>query len=404
MRELYKETVDYLLHWYDYNRRILPWRENPKPYYVWVSEIMLQQTRVEAVKGYFDRFLTALPTIKDLAEASEETLLKLWEGLGYYNRVRNMQKAAQEVVQNYGGELPADYEALKNLSGIGSYTAGAIASIAFQIPEPAVDGNVLRVMKRVAGSFDDITKASVKKELEEDIRSILPKDRPGDYNQALMELGAMVCIPNGKPLCENCPLMHLCHAFKEETQAQIPVKPPKKERRIEERAVLLIQCGDNVILHKRPKKGLLAGLWELPNFLMEVCEQETTVLSSENAFDLEEDYNLLEAKEKNCVCKKIEGLFLTEGIMVQCQSLKKAKHIFSHIEWHMTGYCIMIEETARKILPKTVENLMKQLQQEENTGEYVLASGEELEEIYSLPSAFETYRKQILSLRSNLRS
>lgn len=369
MRELYRETVDYLLHWYDYNRRILPWRENPKPYYVWVSEIMLQQTRVEAVKGYFDRFLTALPTIKDLAEASEETLLKLWEGLGYYNRVRNMQKAAQEVVQNYGGELPADYEALKSLSGIGSYTAGAIASIAFQIPEPAVDGNVLRVMKRVAGSFDDITKASVKKELEEDIRAILPEDRPGDYNQALMELGAMVCIPNGKPLCETCPLMHLCRAFKEETQDMIPVKPPKKERRIEERAVLLVQCGNNFLLHKRPKKGLLAGLWELPNFLMEDNKVE-----------------------------EIEELFLTEGVTVQCHPLKKAKHIFSHIEWHMTGYCVMIEEISRQDVLKLVGNVMKQLKlsQEMDTEEYVLVSKEELEEIYPLPSAFETYRKMIL--------
>lgn len=377
MRELYKETVDYLLHWYDYNRRILPWRENPKPYYVWVSEIMLQQTRVEAVKGYFDRFLTALPTIKDLAEASEETLLKLWEGLGYYNRVRNMQKAAKEVVQNYGGELPADYEALKKLPGIGSYTAGAIASIAFQIPEPAVDGNVLRVMKRVAGSFDDITKASVKKELEEEIRAIMPKDRPGDYNQALMELGAMVCIPNGKPLCETCPLMHLCRAFKEEIQAEIPVKPPKKERRMEQRAVLLVQCGEHFVLHKRPKKGLLAGLWELPNFLVE------------------KKYNLFEVSEKNYVCNTIEELFLTEGITVQCHPLKKAKHIFSHIEWHMTGYCVTIEEISRQALPKLVGNVMKQLtpSQETDTEEYVLVSKEEMEEIYPLPSAFETYRK-----------
>lgn len=424
MRELYRETVEYLLYWYDYNRRILPWRENPKPYYVWVSEIMLQQTRVEAVKGYFDRFLTALPTIKDLAEASEETLLKLWEGLGYYNRVRNMQKAAKEVVQNYDWELPADYEALKKLPGIGSYTAGAIASIAFHIPEPAVDGNVLRVMKRVAGSFDDITKASVKKELEDDIRVIMPKDRPGDYNQALMELGAMVCIPNGKPLCETCPLMHLCRAFKEETQAKIPVKPPKKERRIEQRAVMLVQCGDKFILHKRPKKGLLAGLWELPNFLVEAnnkysvklenkeadvaltqennlntegkaCKQKTTGISTTVGSNFEKEYNLSEIPVKNQICNKMEDAFLREGITVQCHSLNKAKHIFSHIEWHMTGYCVTIEETVRQDLPKAVGNVMKQLKlsQEMDTEEYVLVSKEELEEIYPLPSAFETYRK-----------
>ena len=382
MRKLYRETVDYLLHWYDYNRRILPWRENPKPYYVWVSEIMLQQTRVEAVKGYFDRFLTALPTIQDLAEAPEDTLLKLWEGLGYYNRVRNMQKAAQVVVQEYGGELPAEYEALKKLPGIGSYTAGAIASIAFQIPEPAVDGNVLRVMKRVSGSFDDITKASVKKELEDDIRAVMPKDRPGDYNQALMELGAMVCIPNGKPLCETCPLMHLCRAFKEEKQDLIPVKPAKKERRIEERAVLLIQCGEHFVLHKRAKKGLLAGLWELPNFLTEVEKQEESLHPSEQ------------------ISKKIETLFQEKGVTVHCQSLKKAKHIFSHIEWHMTGYCVMIEEISKQTLPAKVGMVMKQLKlsQDEDAEEYLLVSKAELEEVYPLPSAFEAYRKILLQL------
>ena len=251
MQELYKETVPYLLQWYDYNRRILPWRENPKPYYVWISEIMLQQTRVEAVKSYFERFIHALPTIEDLANADEETLLKLWEGLGYYNRVRNMQKTAQILVKEYGGSLPGDYEVLQKLPGIGSYTAGAISSIAFGLAEPAVDGNVLRVMKRISGSFDDITKMSVKRGLEIEIRAILPKERAGDYNQALMELGAMICIPNGKPLCEQCPVMHLCRAFQEETQNQIPVKPPKKERRVEPRAVLLLQYKNQYILHKR---------------------------------------------------------------------------------------------------------------------------------------------------------
>ena len=189
-----------LLKWYDENRRILPWREEATPYRVWVSEIMLQQTRVEAVKPYFERFMRALPDIGALAEAKEEELLKLWEGLGYYNRVRNLQKAAIQIVESYGGEMPASYEALLTLSGIGSYTAGAIASIAFGIRKPAVDGNVLRVVSRLRADERLISDAKVKLSVEEDLERTMPADRPGDFNQALMEIGACVCIPNGAPL------------------------------------------------------------------------------------------------------------------------------------------------------------------------------------------------------------
>ena len=261
----YEEVVPYLLKWFDYNARILAWRENPKPYYVWVSEIMLQQTRVEAVKSYFDRFIQKLPDIKALAEVEEEQLLKLWEGLGYYNRVRNLQKAARVIMEQYNGVVPADYEALLKLPGIGSYTAGAISSIAFQIPVPAVDGNVLRVTKRISGSYDDITKESVKKELWQDLITIMPKDRPGDFNQSLMELGATVCLPNGKPLCDQCPVMHLCKAFQKDIVMELPVKPSKKDRRIEEKTILLMEYENNYAIRKREKKGLLAGLWEIPS-------------------------------------------------------------------------------------------------------------------------------------------
>lgn len=340
----YEEIVPYLLHWFDYNARILPWRENPRPYYVWVSEIMLQQTRVEAVKGYFDRFIKALPEIRDLAEAEEDKLLKLWEGLGYYNRVRNLQKGAKVVMEEYGGELPASYEELLKLPGIGAYTAGAIASIAFQLPVPAVDGNVLRVTKRIAGSFDDITKERVKKELWEDLKQIMPKDRPGDFNQSLMELGATVCIPNGKPLCEQCPVMHLCKAFKEDTVASIPVKPPKKERRVEERTILLIEQEGKYAISKRTGKGLLAGLWELPSL-------EGKVSSTE-------------------LWKELMQMGLSPASITP---MGEAKHIFSHVEWHMLGYHIILKK------------------QEQLTPDYVWADKRELKEQYSIPSAFSAF-------------
>lgn len=349
----YSEVVDFLLDWYDSNARILYWRENPKPYYVWISEIMLQQTRVEAVKLYFDRFIKELPDIKALAKVSDEKLMKLWEGLGYYNRARNLKKAAILITEKYAGEMPDDYNDLLMLPGIGSYTAGAIASIAFYKPEPAVDGNVLRVMKRVAGSFDDITKTAVKKTLEQDLREIIPKDRPGDFNQAVMDLGAMVCIPNGKPLCGKCPLMHLCKAFRNHTETSIPVKPEKKARKSEDRTVLLLEKNNGFLIRKRDEKGLLAGLWELPNV--------------DGKLPLPGVEEFLEK----------QGL---KAISIQC--LGEVKHIFSHIEWHMIGYHILLEDN-NKVAADIIYNT--------GTNRLEWASREEINEIYSIPSAFEFY-------------
>ncbi|MBE5960699.1 MAG: A/G-specific adenine glycosylase [Lachnospiraceae bacterium] len=346
----YSETIPYLLQWYDYNHRILPWRSNPQPYYVWISEIMLQQTRVEAVKGYFDRFITALPTIKDLAEVDDEKLMKLWEGLGYYNRARNLKKAAQVVVEEYGGELPADFDKLLALPGIGSYTAGAIGSIAFGLPVPAVDGNFLRVLKRVAGSFDDITKPKVKKQLEEDLLAIMPKDRPGDYNQSLMELGATVCIPNGKPLCDQCPLMHMCKAFHSGTEMQIPVKPPKKARKLEARTVFIYEYEGKYAIRKRADKGLLAGLWELPNVERKMEMEQVEEFLKEEGMNAEEIYKL-----------------------------ESAKHIFSHIEWHMQAYYIKMASLSSAL-----------------ESEFVWATPELIHAEYSLPSAFEAYKKSLV--------
>lgn len=341
----YSTITEYLLDWFELNARILRWREAKNPYYTWVSEIMLQQTRVEAVKTYFDRFVDTLPTIKELAEVDEEKLIKLWEGLGYYNRVRNMQKAARIIVDEYNGNLPSDHQLLLKLPGIGSYTAGAIASIAFGIPVAAVDGNVLRVTKRIAGSYDDISTPTVKKQLEHDLTEIIPKNKPGDFNQALMELGALICLPNGKPLCDKCPVMHLCRAFHEDTINQIPVKQTKKQRKSEDKTILVLKWNGQYGLRKRPMNGLLPGLWELPSLEGKWTVEAITDYLNDQSLK----YNLL-------------------------QPLIEAKHIFSHVEWHMTGFLVDLKEPPIGI---DVEWVTKERIQKE----------------YALPSAFRVYGK-----------
>lgn len=354
----YSNIVDQLLDWFDNNKRELRWRSNPRPYFIWVSEIMLQQTRVEAVKDYFDRFIENLPDIAALADVNEDRLMKLWEGLGYYNRVRNLQKAARVVMSEFDGELPADYDALLKLPGIGSYTAGAISSIAFGIRVPAVDGNVLRVTKRVAGSFDDISKAKVKKELEQDLKAIMPT-RAGDFNQALMELGAMVCIPNGRPLCEKCPISGHCCAFNQDIMLQIPVKPAKKPRRIEEKTILLMEHQSKYVIHQRERNGLLAGLWEYPNIVGNLSIEE-----------LEEMLSVLGIKKYD-----IELLGLH-------------KHIFSHIEWHMLGYMVHIYEMN----PETYTIKSEEIPEWDKKENLIWADKQKLQQVYALPSAFDAFK------------
>lgn len=339
-----EKITEPLLAWFEGHARILPWREDPTPYRVWVSEIMLQQTRVEAVKPYFERFVTALPDIRALAECDEEALLKLWEGLGYYNRVRNMQTAAKEVMQMHNGQLPPDYEKLRQLKGIGNYTAGAIASIAYQIPVPAVDGNVLRVISRVTADESDIMKQSVRTDMEEALRKIMPQDRAGAFNQALMELGATVCVPNGAPLCEQCPWKGFCRAREQQSWNRIPVKSKAKPRKIEKKTVFVIRIGDKIVLNKRPAKGLLAGLYEFPNVSGHLSEEEA----------------LQWAKEHHIV-------------PIRIQPLEAAKHIFSHVEWHMTGFMIRVDELEQK-----EENLL-------------FVDVKETEEKYPVPAAFSAY-------------
>lgn len=327
-----------LLNWYPAHHRMLPWRENREPYRVWVSEIMLQQTRVEAVKGYYARFLTALPDVQALAACPEEQLLKLWEGLGYYNRVRNMQKAAKVIMEEYSGIFPQTYAEVRALPGIGDYTAGAICSICYGLPTPAVDGNVLRVMARLQEDFRNVLDIGVKTDVTAQLADIYPHADCNMLTQALMEIGATVCIPNGLPDCMECPLQNVCMARENGSVADLPVREKKQKRRIEERTVFVLECDGKIAIRKRPAKGLLASLWELPN-----CD----------------------------------GFLLPEEAVAQCSTwdvkpeelLKtvRRKHVFTHITWKMQGVFLRCGSQSKA---------------------FVWVDATELEHVYSLPTAF----------------
>lgn len=348
-RERLRAVEKPLLAWYASRARKLPWREDPKPYRVWISEIMLQQTRVEAVRPFFEQFIKALPKVEDVAVCPEEQLLKLWEGLGYYNRVRNIQKAAVRIVKEYGGRLPADYEKLKELPGIGNYTAGAVASIAYDLPVPAVDGNVLRVYTRIMEDDSDILKQSVKTKVEKEFLKVMPGSRSGTFNQALMELGAMICVPNGAPKCGVCPVAEYCQARVHGTVLNLPVKKKRQERRKEEKTVLVLRDGERVAIRKRPAKGLLAGMYELPNLEGYLSEEE--ILAWVENQDL---------------------------IPLQIVPLIDAKHIFSHVEWDMKGYLIRVAALEESADPKMI-----------------FAEISEVEKEYPIPAAFQAYAEQI---------
>ena len=342
-----------LLKWYDSNRRILPWREEPTPYRVWVSEIMLQQTRVEAVKPYFERFMKRLPDIPALAYADEEELLKLWEGLGYYNRVRNLKKAALQIMEEYGGQMPKTYEELCKLKGIGSYTAGAISSIAFGHGNPAVDGNVLRVLSRIREDDRSVSDTRVKAAVEKELEAIMPKDRPGDFNQAMMELGACVCIPNGAPHCEECPLAQICMAYQNGTQLSYPHKDKARARSIEERTVLVIRDEGRVAVRKRADKGLLAGMYEFP-FI-----------------------------EGYCTAEQVISYLADNGMkIIRITPLEEAKHIFTHKEWHMKGYMVWVDELEPESRGKAETD-------------WLYIEPDKTREKYPMPSALEAYTKYL---------
>lgn len=356
-----KRIVEPLQEWFMGHARVLPWREEPRPYYVWISEIMLQQTRVEAVKPYFERFIGALPDVERLAECPEDRLLKLWEGLGYYNRVRNLKTAAVQVMEEYGGIIPSEYEELLKLKGIGHYTAGAIASIAYGKPVPAVDGNVLRVISRVCADDSDIMKQSVRTHMEERLLELMlgtAEIQPRIFNQALMELGATVCVPNGDPHCGECPWQEFCQARLDARIDEIPVRKKAKERKYVEMTVFVIRDGDRVAIHKREKKGLLAGLYELPN-----CEGY-----------LDSDAVLSYIKKMGYAPLRI-------------QPLADAKHIFSHVEWHMKGYAVLVEEEGVQkcgtdVLPPEVRG---------KKADWLFVEAEDAKERYAIPTAFARY-------------
>ena len=305
-----------LLPWFELNKRDLPWRKDREPYHVWLSEIMLQQTRMEAVKGYYLRFLQALPTVQALSEVEDGLLLKLWEGLGYYNRARNLKKTAVEIVSKYGGEFPTTYEEIRSLPGIGDYTAGAIASICFSHKTPAVDGNVLRVIARICNEDTSIDTPAYKKSVQERLVTIYP-EQAGEFTQSLMELGATLCGPNWAPRCKECPCRSFCKAYAAGTAEKLPVKLPRKDKKQEKRTVFILSCDGKFALHKRPTDGLLAGLWEFPNV--------TGELSMEEGLKIVERWGLQPAR-----------------LLRQVQR----QHIFTHIRWEMTGLYMEVKEPA----------------------------------------------------------
>lgn len=334
-----------LIAWYKKEARNLPWRNDPSPYKVWISEMMLQQTRVDTVIPYFIRFIDEVPTIKDLATIEEDKLLKLWQGLGYYNRALNLKKAAQIILNNYEGKIPSDIEELMTLPGIGPYSAGAIASIAFGIRVPAVDGNVLRVITRIIASKADIGDSKIKREIEAIVIDLLPLENVGDFNQALMDLGAGICLPNGEPKCVECPVKDYCKAYEEGIASEIPVKAIKKKRRIEKKTILVISCKDRFALRKRKSGELLPNLWEFPHH---------------------EGY----LSELEC-----ENVLNSQGISIlSITPLEPSKHIFTHLEWHMKGFLVSVEEG-------------------EDRSDYVWVSKKEINDQYSIPTAFKSYLK-----------
>lgn len=344
------QVIERLLAWYDENKRDLPWRHTKDAYCIWISEIMLQQTRVEAVKPYYARFLAECPNVKALAEIDENRLLKLWEGLGYYSRARNLQKAARTVVEQYGGVMPRTYEELRKLSGIGDYTAGAVASIAYDLPVPAVDGNVLRVLSRVSGSYEDITKQETKNAFRERLFPVIPA-RAGDFTQGMIELGATVCVPNGEAKCGVCPLADICYARQHGEIDALPVKSAKKPRRIEKKTVLLIRDGNLTALRKRPEKGLLAGLYELPNVEGHLNEEDLPAYIRSIGFE-----------------------------PLRFERIEDSKHIFTHIEWHMIAYSVRISP---------------EFDGWHSRSGMLLVPNAELHAEYAVPSAFSAYTKYL---------
>ena len=332
-----KRLPELLLPWFRENARNLPWRRDREPYHVWLSEIMLQQTRVEAARGYYERFIKALPDIPSLAAAPLDTVYKLWEGLGYYSRARNLHTAARQILSEHGGVFPSGHDAIRALKGVGDYTAGAIASICFGAPTPAVDGNVLRVVSRLTADGRPVNEGSTRSAVRAALAEIYPAGHCGEFTQALMELGAVVCVPNGAPSCGACPVRALC-ASRDGDWKIFPVRAPKKARRQERLTVFLLTRGDAIALRKRPDAGLLAGLWEFPNVPGHLAPEQA--VSQAETWKLEPRELLRETRRT---------------------------HIFTHVEWDMRVYTLSVRAAGTDL---------------------VWAGESELEQSYSLPTAF----------------
>lgn len=339
-----KEIINPLLYWYQKNKRELPWRRDKDPYHVWISEIMLQQTRIEAVISYYQRFMKEIPTISDLASIHEDRLLKLWEGLGYYTRAKNLKKTAMIIQEQYQGEFPNTFKEILSLPGIGEYTASAIGSISFSLKEATVDGNVLRVYMRIHNSYENVDDVKVRKRVRENLQTILPHNS-GDFNQAMMELGEVICLPNGMPKCEMCPLSKYCKSYHEKTYMKIPVKNKKKKKKLEHYTILLLTYQNQIAIEKRKNKSLLSGLYQFPN--------------------IEGHYNISHIKQ-----------YLEEHKIKYKNVQKKVKytHIFTHKKWDMNSYQI-------EVISKY------------NLNHYKWVTLEELDRFYSLPTAFQPFRK-----------
>ena len=339
--------------------RDLPWRDEPTPYHVWISEIMLQQTRAAVVRGYYLRFLEVLPSVRDLAAVDDDALMKLWQGLGYYSRARNLKRAAEVIVEKHNGQLPRDFDALLALPGIGRYTASAIASFAYGQPRPAVDGNFLRVAARITANPIDIAKDASKRALEEALAPSYPSGRDaGLLNEAFMDLGATVCLPNGTPLCHACPAAQLCLAHDHGTEQDYPVKTALKARRKERRTVLLLSCGNRIAIRKRPARGLLAGLWEYPNLEGKLSKRAVRVLLESEGFDVRD-----------------------------IAPLPPARHIFSHIEWELTGWAVTVADMNEP-------PLMAAEDRTDAPSALLWVRRDELADTYSTPAAFGYFTPQ----------
>ena len=322
-----KDFQTVFLNWYYQNKRYLPWRTTIQPYQIWISEIMSQQTRIETVIGYYHRFMEKYPTMADLANADEESLLKVWEGLGYYSRARNLKVAAQQVMTEFGGEFPATMAEIQSLKGIGPYTAGAISSIAFTLPEPAIDGNLMRVGSRLFGIEADIAKASSRKVFDQAFREVLSTENPGDMNQAFMDLGASICVPNN-PDCPNCPLKDFCYAYQTKAQMNYPVKTKKEPPKDVYYFVAIIENDQReLLLAQRPTQGLLANMWHFP--LEEVSKADYLQMKDQMAVQNHQENLFLVAEEQNLV------IFPDFPVVWQKRHLGEVKHVFSHLKWHL---------------------------------------------------------------------